>query len=120
MFTEGFQLQCHVVNKPYDIFGTWYSDQMLLSGDLHWLAHLVSVSYLWINKASQEADSERVPVTQVMYRFYNRNASTVRSIMIGDCLRDADLDCVENGLDDETNEYQHICANAACCRESSG
>lgn len=36
-----FELQCRVLNKPYDIFGTWYNDQYLLSGDLHWLAHLV-------------------------------------------------------------------------------
>lgn len=83
---DGFQLQCRVVNKPYDIFGTWYSDQYLLSGDLHWLAHLVSSSYLWLNKASQEADSELVPITHSLYRFYNRNASSIRSIMIANCL----------------------------------
>ncbi|TGZ48936.1 Uncharacterized protein DBV15_03380 [Temnothorax longispinosus] len=38
----GFDLQCRVVNKPYDIFGTWYSERYLLSGNLHWLAHLVT------------------------------------------------------------------------------
>lgn len=57
---DGFYLQCRVVNKPYDIFGTWYSDQWLLSGDLHWLAHLISSSHLWLNRASQEVDSELV------------------------------------------------------------
>ncbi|XP_044268682.1 F-box/WD repeat-containing protein 5 [Tribolium madens] len=82
----GFELQCRVVNKPYDIYGTWYSDQHLLSGDLHWLAHLVSTSSLWLNKASQEAESEHVPITHNMFRFYNRNASSIRAIMIANCL----------------------------------
>lgn len=79
-------MQCRVVNKPYDIFGTWYNDQHLLSGDLHWLAHLVSTSFLWLNKASQEAESEHVPITQNLYRFYNRNASSIRAIMVANCL----------------------------------
>lgn len=83
---DGFELQCRVVNKPYDIFGTWYNDQHLLSGDLHWLAHLVSSSVLWLNKASQETGSEHVPITQNLYRFYNRNASSIRAIMVADCL----------------------------------
>ncbi|CAG9814259.1 unnamed protein product [Phaedon cochleariae] len=83
---DGFELQCRVVNKPYDIFGTWYSDQYLLSGDIHWLAHLVSSSYLWLNKASQEAESELVPITHCLYRFYNRHASSIRAIMIANCL----------------------------------
>lgn len=56
------------MNKPYDIFGTWYSDQSLLSGDLHWLAHLVSSSVLWLIKASQETESEHVPITSQLYR----------------------------------------------------
>ncbi|CAH1113862.1 unnamed protein product, partial [Psylliodes chrysocephalus] len=81
-----FELQCRVVNKPYDIFGTWYSDQYLLSGDLHWLAHLVSTSHLWLNRASQEAESELVPITHCLFRFYNRNASSIRAIMIANCL----------------------------------
>lgn len=90
---------------------------MLLSGDLHWLAHLVSVSYLWINRASQEADSERVPVTQIMCRFYNRNASSIRSITIGDCLRDPDLDLHNDSaecLAEEEEGLRHICQNASC------
>ncbi|KAG5889639.1 hypothetical protein JTB14_028918 [Gonioctena quinquepunctata] len=86
-----FELQCRVVNKPYDIFGTWYSDQYLLSGDLHWLAHLVSCSYLWLNKASQEADSELVPITHCLFRFYNRNASSIRAIMIANCLPNSEV-----------------------------
>ncbi|XP_022229345.2 F-box/WD repeat-containing protein 5 [Drosophila obscura] len=78
-------LRCRVVNRPYDIFGTWFSDQYLISGDLHWLAHLVSTSVLWLNKANQEIDSEHVPIMSQLYKFYNRNASSVRAIMVARC-----------------------------------
>ncbi|BFF93438.1 F-box/WD repeat-containing protein 5 [Drosophila madeirensis] len=78
-------LRCRVVNRPYDIFGTWFSDQYLISGDLHWLAHLVSTSVLWLNKANQEIDSEHVPIMSQLYKFYNRNASSVRAIVVARC-----------------------------------
>lgn len=78
-------LRCRVVNRPYDIFGTWFSDQYLISGDLHWLAHLVSTSVLWLNKANQEIDSEHVPIMNHLYKFYNRNASSIRAIVIANC-----------------------------------
>lgn len=74
-----------MVNRPYDIFGTWFSDQHLISGDLHWLAHLVSTSVLWLNKANQEIDSEHVPIMNQLYKFYNRNASSIRGIMVANC-----------------------------------
>lgn len=85
-------LRCRVVNRPYDIFGTWFSDQHLISGDLHWLAHLVSTSVLWLNKANQEIDSEHVPIMNQLYKFYNRNASSIRGIMVANCpwLEDSD------------------------------
>ncbi|RZF49237.1 hypothetical protein LSTR_LSTR014795 [Laodelphax striatellus] len=83
---DGFQLQCRVKNKPYDIFGTWYSDRMLLSGDLRWLAHLVSSSGIWLNKASQETASEHTPILTQLCRFYNTNGSSVRAIMVANCL----------------------------------
>ncbi|CAL7939351.1 unnamed protein product [Xylocopa violacea] len=82
----GFELQCRVVNKPYDIFGTWFSEHYLLSGNLCWLAHLVSTSLLWLNKASQESSSEHVPIMMQLFRFYNGNASSVRAIMVANCL----------------------------------
>ncbi|XP_054282174.1 F-box/WD repeat-containing protein 5 isoform X2 [Macrosteles quadrilineatus] len=88
--TDGFQLQCRVVNKPYDIFGTWYSDQHLLSGDLYWLAHLVSTTGLWLNKASQETASEHTPILSQLFRFYNTNASSIRAIMVANCLTSED------------------------------
>ncbi|KAH8385754.1 hypothetical protein KR009_005905 [Drosophila setifemur] len=78
-------LRCRVVNRPYDIFGTWFSDQYLISGDLHWLTHLVSTSVLWLNKANQETDSEHVPIMSQMYKFYNPNASSLRAIMVARC-----------------------------------
>lgn len=86
-----FELQCRVGSKPYDIFGTWYSDIHLLSGDLRWLAHLVSTSMLRLNKACQEVESEHVPVIKNLYRFYNRNASSIRAIMIANCLPNSEL-----------------------------
>lgn len=82
---DGSYLRCRVVNRPYDIFGTWFSDQYLISGGLRWLAHLVSTSVLWLNKANQEIDSEHVPIMNQLYKFYNRNASSVRAIMIANC-----------------------------------
>uniref|UniRef100_A0A8D9BL72 F-box/WD repeat-containing protein 5 n=1 Tax=Cacopsylla melanoneura TaxID=428564 RepID=A0A8D9BL72_9HEMI len=83
---DGFNLQCRVVNKPYDIFGTWYSEEHLLSGDLQWLAQLVSSSGLWLNKAYQDITSEHTPITVQLYRFYNVNASTIRSVMVANCV----------------------------------
>jgi hypothetical protein len=102
----GFELQCRVVNKPYDIYGTWYNDQHLLSGDLHWLAHLVSTSSLWLNKASQEAESEHVPITHNMFRFYNRNASSIRAIMIANCLPNSEVapEVKENEIEADPTE----------------
>lgn len=82
---DDLRLKCRIVNRPYDIFGTWYTDQYLLSGDLHWLQHLISSSVIWINKASQEITSENVPIMSKLFRFYNRNASSVRSIMVAEC-----------------------------------
>lgn len=78
-------MRCRVINRPYDIFGTWFSDQYLISGDLHWLAQMVSTSVLWLNKANQEVDSEHVPIMYQLYKFYNRNASSVRAIMMAKC-----------------------------------
>lgn len=86
-------MQCRIVNKPYDIFGTWYSDHYLLSGDLHWLAHLVSSSVLWLNKASQETSSEHIPVMSQLYKFYNCNASSIRTVMIANCLTSSNKTC---------------------------
>lgn len=101
-------MRCRVVNRPYDIFGTWFSDQHLISGDLHWLAHLVSTSVLWLNKANQEVDSEHVPIMNQLYKFYNRNASSIRGIMIANCpwLEDDNGDTIEDAQMISTDEAQ--------------
>lgn len=78
----GFQLQCRVANKPYDIFGTWYSEHYLLSGNLHWLAHLVSTSVLWLNKANQESASEHVPIMTQLFRYANLNVVYLLTLII--------------------------------------
>lgn len=100
-------MQCRIVNKPYDIFGTWYSDQYLLSGDLYGSTHFVSISVLWLNKPSQETSSEHVPIMSHLYRFYNSNASSVRAVMIANCLTS------ENEKDIEINSQ---CENSATTR----
>lgn len=95
--TGDSHLRCRVVNRPYDIFGAWFSDQHLISGDLYWLANLVSTSVLWLNKANQEVDSEHVRIMNQLYKFYNRNASSIRGIMIANCpWLDKDEDMEEN------------------------
>ena len=98
---DGFNLRCRVQNKPvsfssivvvtniinllnsiqYDVFGCWYGDQYVLSGDLRWLANLVSKSTIVLNKANQETASEYAPVMKNLYSFYNRNASSVRNLL---------------------------------------
>jgi hypothetical protein len=111
------------MSKPYDIFGTWYSDTFFFSGNLHWLGNMVSKSVIWINRASQvisksvkcfvvcgwgiltkhfnydltlpqESQSEHTAVMNELYRFYNAKASSVRSLMIANC-----VDGSNDGLD---------------------
>lgn len=105
-FSGDSHLRCRVVNRPYDIFGTWFSDQHLISGDLHWLAHLVSTSVLWLNKANQEVDSEHVPIMNQLYKFYNRNASSIRGIMIANCpwLEDSNADPTDDAQATASND----------------
>ncbi|XP_023012344.1 F-box and WD repeat domain containing 5 [Leptinotarsa decemlineata] len=110
---DRFELQCRIVNKPYDIFGTWYSDQYLFSGNLSWLAHLVSSSHLWLNKASQEVDSELVPITHCLLRFYNMNASSIRAIMIANCLPDSENVDIFTG-EDETDAHLQQSSFSSC------
>lgn len=83
--TEDFALQARVLNKPYDIFGCWLNNSHLLSGNLHYLGHLSSCSALWLNKATQEVDSEQESVVMRLFKFLNINASTVRSIAVANC-----------------------------------
>lgn len=43
LILDDFRLQCRVLNKPYDIFGTWYNHDYLLSGGLKWLGQMVCI-----------------------------------------------------------------------------
>ncbi|RWS30144.1 F-box/WD repeat-containing protein 5-like protein [Leptotrombidium deliense] len=101
-----FQLQCRVLNKPYDIFGAWYTNEYLLSGRLHMLGHFVSCSDLWLNKAYQESESERKPIVKRLFKFYNKNASSIRSILVANCMID------ENAL--EENNFDEANTSGEC------
>lgn len=94
------KLRCRINNRPYDIFGTWLSDNFVISGNLHWLARMVSTSVLWLNKANQELHSEYAPIMNQLYKFYNQNASSIRGIMVANCpwLNDVKK-CDENSED---------------------
>ncbi|GAB1600846.1 F-box/WD WD repeat-containing 5 [Argonauta hians] len=94
--TEEFQLQCRVLNKPYDVFGTWYNSSYLLSGHLHWFGPVQSYCDIWLNKAFQATDSEHESVVMLMYRFKNINASSIRAIMIANCMTEEDYDSKDN------------------------
>lgn len=110
-------LRCRIVNRPYDIFGTWFSDQHLISGDLHWLAHLVSTSVLWLNKANQEVLSEHVPIMNQLYKLYNKNASSIRAVMIANCpwLSDSEPAKIEmNCSDPSTSKRETIREDQRC------
>lgn len=100
---EDFSLQCRVLNKPYDVFGTWYTETYLLSGHLHFLSNSVTCSVLWLNKASQETESEKKPVVKQLFKFYNKNSSSLRSIMVANSLLQPDEDNsnVKNDIDNE-------------------
>ncbi|XP_041369353.1 F-box/WD repeat-containing protein 5-like [Gigantopelta aegis] len=82
---DNFELQCRVINKPYDVFGTWYNDTHLVSGNLHWTGHLNSCSALWLNKATQAIESEHESVVMQWLKFNNSNASSIRTVMIANC-----------------------------------
>lgn len=92
-----FTLQCRVLNKPYDIFGTWYTDDYLLSGRLHFLGHLVCCSALWLNKAWQESESEKKPIVKRLFKFYNRKASSIRTITVANCCPEWKLEASKGG-----------------------
>ncbi|XP_013777104.1 F-box/WD repeat-containing protein 5-like isoform X2 [Limulus polyphemus] len=94
--SDCFTLQCRVLNKPYDIFGTWYTDDYLLAGRLHFLGHFISCSALWLNKAWQESDSEKKQIVKRLFKFYNKSASSIRTIMIANCLQSEESSAEES------------------------
>lgn len=104
-FAGESKLRCRINNRPYDTFGSWLSDNFVISGNLHYLARLVSASVLWLNKANQEIHSEHVPVTNQLYKFYNKSASSIRNVMVASCsfLNDVNK-CDENAKESDV-EY---------------
>lgn len=38
-----------------------------------------------MNKANQEVESEHVPIMNQLFKFYNKNASSIRGILVADC-----------------------------------
>lgn len=108
-FSGESQLRCRINNRPDDIFGTWFSDNFLISGNLHWLAHLVSTSVLWLNKANQEIHSEHVPIMNQLYKFYNKNASYIHEIMVanGSWFNDVVYCDDKSDEDHEYSETEH-------------
>ncbi|XP_037081106.1 F-box/WD repeat-containing protein 5-like [Pollicipes pollicipes] len=81
---DEFELQCRINNKPYDIFGTWFNQEYVISGELIWLNTMLSESKLWLNKAHQETTSEHIAIVQPMFRFFNGNVSFCRMLRIAE------------------------------------
>ncbi|XP_076283274.1 F-box and WD repeat domain containing 5 [Lasioglossum baleicum] len=100
--TPDFELQCRVMNTPFDVNGAWYTEHYLLSGSLHWLHHTASVSVFWLNKANQELSSENIPIITQLFRFPNGSGPHVRAIMVANCLTsEVPEDVHEKDVEDE-------------------
>ncbi|XP_058861646.1 F-box/WD repeat-containing protein 5 [Acipenser ruthenus] len=84
---DDFTLLSRVRNKPYDVFGCWLNESHLISGNLHWMGNVTSCSVLWLNKAFQDVESENMNVVKRLFKIQNRNASTIRTVMVADCRR---------------------------------
>lgn len=85
--TTTSQLRCRIVNRPFDTFGTWLTAGHLLSGDLRWLAHLVSSTVVRVTHVDERTDADAVPEQRTLVRFCNRNASSVRQLLVADVAR---------------------------------
>ncbi|XP_069465873.1 F-box/WD repeat-containing protein 5 isoform X2 [Ambystoma mexicanum] len=84
---ENFELLSRVRNKPYDVFGCWLNETLLISGNLHRIGRITSCSVLWLNNAFQDVESENVNVVKRLFKLQNLNASTIRTVMVADCTR---------------------------------
>lgn len=97
------KMKCRVDNTPYSLFGTWYNESFLLSGNRFWLGGFDTSSLIYMNRASQEISSEHIPVTHGLFKFYNTNQSTVTSLLVAKCFRHFLLD-----EQDEENSDTHF------------
>lgn len=70
-----FELQARVINKPYDVFGTWYNDSHLVSGSLHWTGQLQSCSVLWLNKVSYIREIQTMELSSFVHLMAKKGCS---------------------------------------------
>lgn len=78
-------LICRILNKPYDVFGTFYSEEYIFSGKVQQIAHLICSSSIWIHKAFPDITSEHKPLMSRLFRFMNVNASFIRTLLVAKC-----------------------------------
>lgn len=71
-----------ILNNPNDMFGTFYSDEYIFSGQVQQIGQLVSSSSVWIHKAYPDVTSEHKPLMSRIFRFLNVNASFIRNLMV--------------------------------------
>ncbi|KAL3282729.1 hypothetical protein HHI36_005900 [Cryptolaemus montrouzieri] len=86
------QMKCRIDDTPYSLFGTWFNESLLLSGNRFWLGGYVTATLIYMNRASQETSSEHIPVTQGLFKFYNTNRSSITSLLVAKCLRSPEMD----------------------------
>lgn len=75
-------LICRILNKPYDILGTFYSEEYIFSGQVKQIGNLFSSSNIWIHKAYPDITSEQKPLMSRLFRFIN---VTARTLIIATC-----------------------------------
>lgn len=91
------ELRCRINNNPFDTYGTWLSDNFVISGDCDRLPELASTSVLWLNETNQNINIEHVPTMHHLYKFSNKNGGVIRNFMVANC---SWLNDVERGDDD--------------------
>lgn len=78
-------LICRILNKPYDMFGTFYSEEYIFSGQVKQIGNSICSSSIWIYKAYPDITSEHKPLMSRLFRFINVNA---RTLIIAACKSD--------------------------------
>ncbi|XP_065202814.1 F-box/WD repeat-containing protein 5 [Planococcus citri] len=85
---DGMSLICRILNKPFDIFGTFYNDEYIFSGQVKQIANLICSCSIWIHKAYADVTSEQKPLMSLLFRFMNVNASFIRTLLVAKCRSD--------------------------------
>lgn len=81
-------LICRILNKPFDVFGTFYSEEYIFSGQVKQIANLICSCSIWIHKAYANVTSEQKPLMSLLFRFMNVNASFIRTLLVAKCKSD--------------------------------